>query len=42
MQRFINLIDVRFVRDFHGDHFDAVFSGQLENVRQTLFAVTLK
>ena len=37
-----DLVDVRLVRDLHGDHLDTVFSGQIENVGQAIGPVTLK
>src|SRR5439155_11768374 len=42
LQRSAYLIDVRLVGDFHGDDTNAVFSGQLEHIRQALRAEALE
>ena len=38
----MNLIDLRLVRDLHGDNFNSVLARQLKNVRQTFLAMALK
>src|SRR5437660_6522541 len=41
-ERVADFIDVRLVRHLHRDDLDAVFAGQLENIRQALRAETLE
>src|SRR6185312_2872862 len=42
IKRLANLFNMRFMSDFHGNHLDAIFPGQLENIRQAGFAMSLK
>src|SRR5262249_20834503 len=41
-QRFLNLLDVTLIGDFHRDNPDAVLAGQLEGPRQAFFAEALE
>ena len=42
LERLADLVDVRLVRDLHGDHADAVLAGELEHVRQARRAEALE
>ena len=42
VQRFLDLVEVRFMGDLHRDHLDAVFARQLEHIGQAIFAVPLE
>ena len=41
-QSLADLIDMRLMRHFHRNDLDAVFTGKFEDIRQAIFAVSLK